>query len=460
MLSGQHPNTTNVDKLTPAPHDVESVYLDNVDGFGFERICEKIFERCGFGSVERLGGVADGGRDLIIHRNNGDSVIVECKHYLNSTVGRPIVQKLHSAVISSGAGGGIIVTTGSYSAAAVEHAKMISETSRSITLYDLHGLRDLAERAGIRLLVDGDAGSITCMKNSDVPTISRWFSNNHLEDVEGHPKHPMQMLNVRPLNMRLIPHYVASVDIDQEFTTSVGLIHSIDICGQVAVFDASGARNELLDKFFENAKTVDVSSITPVACPHVRGEFELDMSTLKRTIIDYMIEEHTVAVSYYGGNGRQYTKVCSPGPRSVHLNDIRHVFLPELTIKMTYAGWNNTGGNHNQKDTNRKKPKTYRCVLIENGRIIRVVRDDCAVCGVCDKHLNLAHTLFCNDCGNFAHKPGILSSESFRCHTCKKTICRYCTYWYRRFLLFKKKICESCANTTHNDKPKRRLSGS
>lgn len=438
---------------------MESVYLDHVDGFGFERICEKIFERCGFGNVERLGGVADGGRDLVIHRNNGDSVIVECKHYLNSTVGMPVVQKLHSAVISSGASGGIIVTTGSYSTKAVEHAKLLSETSRPITLYDLHNLRDLAERANMRLFVNGDAGSITCMKNSDVPTISKWFSSYHLENVEGHPKRPMELLDVRPLSMRLIPHYIASVDIDQEFSTSVGLIHSIDIREQVAVFDASGVRNTFLDEFFSDAKTVDVSDITPVACPHTRGEFELDMSTLKRIIVDEMIEENTDVVSYYGGNNRQYEKVCRPGPRSIHFNDIRHVLLPELTIKLVYAG-NNIGGNRNQRDAHKESRKAYQCMLIENGRTIRITRDDCAVCGVCGKKLNLAHnTLFCNDCGNFTHKPSVLSDESFRCHACKKTICRHCAYWYRRFLLFKKKICESCANTTHNDKPKRKLVG-
>lgn len=83
-----------------------TIHLDMIDGFEFERACADIFSGAGWGRVERIGGVADGGRDLIIHGDDGRKTIVECKHQPNSSIGRPIVQKLHSAVMSEDAAGG------------------------------------------------------------------------------------------------------------------------------------------------------------------------------------------------------------------------------------------------------------------------------------------------------------------------------------------------------------------
>ncbi len=66
----------------------------------------------------------DMGRDILIHSNEG-LIVVECKHQPHNSIGRPIVQKLHSAVISSHAVKGILVTTGKFSDQAVEHAKAL-----------------------------------------------------------------------------------------------------------------------------------------------------------------------------------------------------------------------------------------------------------------------------------------------------------------------------------------------
>src|SRR5574338_238457 len=104
----------------------ETVYLDTIDGFEFENLCTKIFDRLAWGKIEHIGLTKDGGRDIMIHLPDGGSIVVECKHQPNTSIGRPIVQKLHSAVISSGAVKGIIVTTGKFSPDAIEHAQIIS----------------------------------------------------------------------------------------------------------------------------------------------------------------------------------------------------------------------------------------------------------------------------------------------------------------------------------------------
>ena len=44
----------------------EIIDLQSIDGFEFEQLCARIFEKADWGKVELLGGIADGGRDIII----------------------------------------------------------------------------------------------------------------------------------------------------------------------------------------------------------------------------------------------------------------------------------------------------------------------------------------------------------------------------------------------------------
>ena len=100
----------------------EAVFLNSLDGFGFEAFCERLFGKSGWGKIERIGMVGDAGRDLIIHTSQG-KIVVECKHQPRSSVGRPVVQKLHSDIISAGSKKGIIITTGKFSKQAIEYSK-------------------------------------------------------------------------------------------------------------------------------------------------------------------------------------------------------------------------------------------------------------------------------------------------------------------------------------------------
>ena len=126
-----------------------TIYLDDIDGFEFERVCNDIFTNLKYGKVEETPLVGDEGKDLIIHDKRG-KIVVECKHHPKSSVGRPVIQKLHSAVISEGAYKGIVVTTGTFSKQAVEHARKLSPP---IELIDKGILLDLATK--VRTLLVG-----------------------------------------------------------------------------------------------------------------------------------------------------------------------------------------------------------------------------------------------------------------------------------------------------------------
>src|SRR5437870_621030 len=98
--------------------------LNNLSPREFEEYCQVLMMthyRC---KVELTQQTADEGRDLIIHDPTG-VIVAECKHYIASTVGRPVVQKLHSAILTKSARRGMIITTGRFSAEAEEYSSRL-----------------------------------------------------------------------------------------------------------------------------------------------------------------------------------------------------------------------------------------------------------------------------------------------------------------------------------------------
>jgi len=88
----------------------------------FERLLAEAFRREGY-TVEPGGGSApDGGVDLRLFRE-GRLVLVQCKHWKVWKVGVKVVRELRGVVSSEGADGGILVTSGKFSADAVDFAR-------------------------------------------------------------------------------------------------------------------------------------------------------------------------------------------------------------------------------------------------------------------------------------------------------------------------------------------------
>lgn len=55
------------------------VYMDDVRGREFEKLCQKIFDLLEYGEVELTPETNDGGKDLIIQKG-GYKILVECRH--------------------------------------------------------------------------------------------------------------------------------------------------------------------------------------------------------------------------------------------------------------------------------------------------------------------------------------------------------------------------------------------
>lgn len=89
----------------------------------FEFALGRLFEGQGW-QVEVTAHAADGGKDLILRRNNA-TVLVEVKQFASENkVGRPLIMKLHSAVVHERADAGIFVTTSYFTEPAREFAEL------------------------------------------------------------------------------------------------------------------------------------------------------------------------------------------------------------------------------------------------------------------------------------------------------------------------------------------------
>ncbi|RLI77610.1 hypothetical protein DRP05_09690 [Archaeoglobales archaeon] len=131
---------------------MEVISLDDINWFEFECFVANLFERLGMGKVEEILKTKDAGKDIVIRAPDDKLIIVECKHTPKSTIGRPVVQKFHSAVITAQAKKGYIVTTGRFSESAIKYARSLDPP---IELIDSRILYDMAKRARIKLLKKG-----------------------------------------------------------------------------------------------------------------------------------------------------------------------------------------------------------------------------------------------------------------------------------------------------------------
>lgn len=406
-----------------------TIRLDMIDGFEFERVCADILSGAGWGRVERIGGVADGGRDLLVHGGDGSLTIVECKHQPNSSVGRPVVQKLHSAVMSEGASRGIIVTTGRFTDEAREHAAMLSRTTR-IDLLDLGQLADLADRAGVRLVAGGRSMPPAQYLPDAGTDGARSLVMSRIAGLRSHPTPPAELARVSAHAVRLEPYYLARAEVEQDFSTSVGLIHSVRERDIPVLVDARSGSvcDPDATEFLADSPPGDGWDGADARVQVVREEFRCSGEVAMRAAAAHLARLYTQKVSYTGRNNVGYSKVCEVSPRSVHFADFRQVLLPVHNVAIEML------------------QNKYDCSVIRGGGDeARVSAPGLERCGVCEKGVSEDAGL-CNACGSVHHPPRIFGCRGYRCKECRKTICRRCSFWTRRMLIFKRIICEACAS--------------
>ncbi len=106
----------------------------------FKEFTVSLFREMGY-TVEITPGTSDNGIDLLLRKNN-QLIAVQCKRW-NTPIREPIVRDFYSALMSSGAQSGYVVTTGTFTSHAYSFA-----AGKPIQLVDLEALIDLTTRRG------------------------------------------------------------------------------------------------------------------------------------------------------------------------------------------------------------------------------------------------------------------------------------------------------------------------
>jgi restriction system protein len=166
----------------------------------FESIVGEAFRRRGYLTVENGGGGADGGVDLVLHRD-GKKFYVQCKQWKVFSVGVKPIRELFGVISARGAAGGFFVASGTYT----RDARAFAEES-GIELIDGPALEEMVKEARSAepfldptarkrnltspSAVASDAPSCPCCGEQMVPRTAKRGANmgNKFWGCSGYPK--------------------------------------------------------------------------------------------------------------------------------------------------------------------------------------------------------------------------------------------------------------------------------
>ncbi|KAA0766377.1 restriction endonuclease [Bacillus sp. SH5-2] len=94
--------------------------LEVMDPREFEYFVADFFRTLGY-TVQVTSGSNDGGKDIILYKGQ-EMKFVEVKRYTKNSIGRPFIQKLHSAIVDAEAVGGYFVTLSNFNKNARQYA--------------------------------------------------------------------------------------------------------------------------------------------------------------------------------------------------------------------------------------------------------------------------------------------------------------------------------------------------
>lgn len=404
---------------------MKTIYLNTLSGGSFEVLCQNILSECYGVDVENMPLVNDKGRDLIIHFPDGDT-FVECKHHPNSTIGRPIVQKLHSAMVTEKVSKGMIITTGYFSKGAIDHI-LLHELN--IALIDRDKLKEMAYGVGYKLLLseaDVQSGSMRYIVPEDSDKLHDHMSTYIERIVKSYPDPIRSKLSIKEKNSILLPYYRIEYEINAAFSTSVGTVHLENSAGVIWIMEKElQFCSDSFSNCFSDASFTDYDCvIEKTTVQEINSVATTNEITSKA--YEFIIQKHTKQVTYSGRNNQRYTKVCKPSKKDILIRDTAHVYLPYSDVKILL----------HDKERNMS--------LIENHTSnFYALDNDFLNCSICNE--KLSQGLLCNDCGVIVHVSK-RNTHGVECYFCGKTLCLVCAKYFRKYLLFKKPVCDSCAS--------------
>jgi restriction system protein len=385
--------------------------LEHLTPQEFEEYCQLLLNQHFRCKVELTKQTGDEGRDLLVHRSTGLEV-VECKHWPDGTVGRPVVQKLHSAILTANSTRGMIITTGRFSTEAATYADNLNDVR--IELVDAAKLAYLASVAfpngalptnlcaGIKTTADADFRQVF---PTSILSKRRYYSGT----ASATPVHVTRAT-------RYETFFIAIYQAEGSVNTAVGEFSEswngsvwVSADGDMAGFGSPRSRGRKLGSLVplaEVLRAVPGQTTPPKLQPHQA------VAGMKDFIINHCIKRH----SYRGRNNVSYSATIQPSPTTIAVDSLKLCYIPvqEFVLEIgtvRYAGGVDERGTPTQ-------------FLVECPSLSK--------CTVCQTATTADNQVFCSICFRPAHRWGVFSPDSFNCGKCRATVCRTHTVRFGR----------------------------
>lgn len=369
----------------------QELLLENLGGFEFEELVADIFRKKGFKNVIVTPPTNDGGKDITMDEitSSGEviKVLVECKHH-KTGIGRPVVQKLHSAVSTleySGKKKGYIVSSSTFTDSAIDYVQIVNKQSDDLTLELIDGkkLKEITCDLGINL----KNGVIEAISNNSISysselVIKTRTLESNFDNINNINK---DQVSVEGLKITFHPIYYLNYDIDSECATSVGVIHAESGDGQLII---DGRTGNGLEEEFRNFLLKNINNekeITKGSYLQYKLDFQKNENELKNRAISEVINFHTKNVTYKGKNNVTYNKTCTPSPKDIIIHKCRSLYYPEWTLSI------------------KAKQKDYTISFAESVGDIFTVRNDTKICQICNHKIE-KNRWYCTYCGSIICK--------------------------------------------------------
>jgi len=315
--------------------------LDDISGFEFEDVMEDVFRNLGYENVRQAERTADEGRDILMEEvvdGTRRGIVVECKH--TGTVGRPVVQKLHSAIATfefDGPKRGMVVTTGRFTNPAIEYTQRLqrNDDPYPIELIDGEDLREIADEIGldlyngrIEILCDETLRPYDPATSVTAP-VKEAFQN--IDNIEPSKlPAPYSKVTFRPV-------VAVTADTNAVFETSVGVVHQVNERSRFVVHAdrghpqaASGDVSNLVLENLHATVNLDADQFESLFDAIDERRFGQTQTEYKDWAVDRLKDHHTTTVSYTGDNNVTYTKTCEPNWSDISVQSIEPVYLPQV----------------------------------------------------------------------------------------------------------------------------------
>ena len=319
--------------------------LDELSGYEFEELMVDVFRHKGYDEVRQAERTADEGRDVTMIDRTEDGpptgVVVECKH--TDTVGRPVVQKLHSAVKTydfDGPKRGIVATTGRFTGPAEEYARRVSDAPGDVDIDLLDGrqLREISERIGLDL--KNGRIEVLC-EESLAPPPEREAVRLTREAASSVSNLDPESAIQPETGIHLFPTLVIDSEVSAVFETSVGVIHAVDDRDRFLVrADRQGPA--ILTEGVEQLVNGSLDGTVPIEAvrrrartgtvPPVRsvGRFRLTETEYRDWAVERQRDRYETTVQYTGDNNVTYERTCTPNRSDVVVTDVEPVYVPHV----------------------------------------------------------------------------------------------------------------------------------